>query len=270
MASSAHSPKSPWELYRIAKKQGAWDPEDIPIGEDRRDWQKLTPGQREQLVKICALFYEGEVSVADTLAWFIIAMPEQDRRAFLATQVIEEVKHAEFFALYFREIFGHVDTQKYLVPEYRGVLLDELKQRGEAMGRAVVAGDHLAAERELVLGMAHYMGVIEGMMAVSGYDYFDEMLGARGIFPRLLEGIRLIRADEGRHLTHGMDYLRKKIAEKAEYADPVRALFMEQAMKIPARTDFVFQPNDFGLDHGRMMAIGYEHLAQRSREAGLQ
>lgn len=269
MASTAHSPKSPWELYRIAKKQGAWDPEDIPIHEDKGDWERLTPGQRQQLVKICALFYEGEVSVADTLAWFIIAMPEQDRRAFLATQVIEEVKHAEFFALYFREVFGQVDTQQYLVPEYRGVLLDELKQRGEAMGRAVVAGDAAAAEKELVLGVAHYMGVIEGMMAVSGYDYFDEMLGARGLFPRLLEGIRLIRADEGRHLTHGMDFLRKKIEEKPEYAQPVRALFMEQAMKIPARTDFVFQPNDFELDHARMMAIGYEHLAQRSREAGI-
>ncbi len=270
MATQAHSPKTPWELYRIAKKQGAWDPEDIRVAEDKRDWERLSSGQREQLVKICALFYEGEVSVADTLAWFIVAMPEPERRAFLATQVIEEVKHAEFFALYFKQVLGDIDTQKYLVPEYRGVLLDELKQRGEEIGRAVVSGDAAGAEEALVIGMAHYMGVIEGMMAVSGYDYFDEMLGARGIFPRLLEGIRLIRADEGRHLTHGMDYLRQKIAEKPEYAQPVRALFMEQAMKIPARTDFVFQPNDFALDHARMMAIGYEHLAQRSREAGLQ
>ena len=52
------------------------------------------------------------------------------------------------------------------------------------------------------------------------------MLGSRNIFPRLLEGIRLIRADEGGHLTHGMDYLREeKISEKPYYAEPLRQLF---------------------------------------------
>ncbi len=44
---SEHVPKSPRELYRIAKRQGTWDPEDIPVAEDRVDWQRLTRGQQE-------------------------------------------------------------------------------------------------------------------------------------------------------------------------------------------------------------------------------
>ncbi len=265
--------KSPLELYRIAKKQGMWDPEDIPVAEDRTHWDKLTPGQREQLVKICALFYEGEVSVSDTLAWWLVAVPEVERRIFLAAQVFEEVKHAEFFALYFRKVFGQVDTASYLAPDYRRVLIDELRQRGQAIGRALLAAQGAQGNRELeralVLGFAHYMGVIEGMMAVTGYDYFDEMLGARRIFPRLLEGIRLIRADEGRHITMGMDYLREKLSAQPEYVEAVRRLFSEESLKIPSRTDFVFQPNAFELDRDRMMAIAYGHLEQRSREIGL-
>ncbi len=269
MTGSESVPKSPRELYRIAKRQGTWDPEDIPVAEDRVDWQKLTRGQQEQLRKICSLFYEGEVSVSDTLAWLIVGMAEPERRAFLVTQAFEEVKHAEFFDLYFREVVGQVDTAAYLVADYKGVLLDELRDRGEAVGQAVLAGDAATLEREVVLFMAHYMGIIEGTMAVSGYEYFEEMVGKRGILKRLLEGIRLIRADEGRHLTHGMDYLRQKIAEKPAYAAAVQKIFFEESQKIPARTDFVFEPNDFELDRERMMALGYECNRQRLREIGL-
>ncbi len=203
------------------------------MAEDRDHWEELTSGQREQLLKICSLFYEGEVSVADTLPWWLIAMPDPDRRMFLASQVFEEVKHAEFFARYFREVLGEVDTAFYLVAEYRGVLVDELRERGQAIGRALLnsgrEGNREEPERALVLGVAHYMGVIEGQMALTGYDYFDEMLGARGIFPRLLEGIRLIRADEGRHIAMGMDYLREKLTGRPDYAEPSATCFSRRA-----------------------------------------
>ena len=269
MSTAVRTSKSPRELYSIAKNLGQWDPEKIPVVEDRGHWEMLSPGQKEQLTKVCALFYEGEVSVADTLAWFMLGMPDSDRRMFLSTQVYEEVKHAEFFELYFREVCGKVDTAAYLVPEYRGVLIDELRKRGEAMGRAITSGDQAELSRTLCMFAAHYMGVIEGTMAVSGYDFFDELLEKTGMFPRLHEGLKLIRADEGRHIVHGMDYLREVLAAHPEYAQPVRELFMQQSATVPLRTEFVFTPNAFNLDKQRMLQIGYQHIEQRMREAGL-
>lgn len=269
MATSVPTRKSARELYRIAKRQGMWDSESIPVIDDQSDWQQLTPPQQEQLVKVCSLFYEGEVSVADTLPWFVIAIPDADRRMFLATQLFEEVKHAEFFETYFRAVFGKFDTSSYLVSSYRAVLVDELHERERAIGRALLANDSAATEHALVLGVAHYMGIVEGLMAVSGYDLFEEMLGTRGIFPRLLEGIRLIRADEGRQLSHGTDYLREKIAAHSEYAEEVHQLFFQESMKIPARVEFAFDPNDFQLNRDRMTAPAYQHLQERTREAGL-
>lgn len=269
MSTATRSTKSPRELYSMAKRLGAWDPESIPVAEDRAHWQELNPDEREQLTKVCALFYEGEVSVSDTLAWFLLAVPEPDRRMFLASQIYEEAKHAEFFERYFQEACGKVDTASYLNPLYRGVLLDELKQRGEDLGRAVTNGKngHLGLARALFA--TQYFGVIEGMMAVTGYDFFDDLLAKTGRFTRLLEGIRLIRADEGRHITHGMEYLREMITEHPEYAGPVRDLFEREAARIPARTAFVFNPNGLGLDPERLMAISYQHHQQRMREAGL-
>ncbi len=273
MATATTGPRSARELYRIAKRQGMWDPEQIPLREDRADWERLNAEEGEQLIKICSLFYEGEVSVGDTLVWWLLAMPDPDRRAFLAAQLFEEVKHVEFFGLYFRDVFGDVDTTAYLSNEYRTALVDELRERGMTIGRAVLEASGpegaMKVEKELVRGVAHYMGVIEGVMAVTGYDYFDEMVGERGTFKRLLEGIRLIRADEGRHITAGMDYLHEKLSEHPEYADSIREVFFKASMRIPAHTDFVFQPNAFALDRERMMAIAYQHLEQRSREIGL-
>jgi ribonucleoside-diphosphate reductase beta chain len=269
MAAGTRTNKSPRELYSMAKRLGCWDPETIAVAEDGPHWQSLNSDEREQLTKVCALFYEGEVSVSDTLAWFLLSVSDSDRRMFLASQIYEEVKHAEFFERYFLETSGKVDTSAYLNPLYRGVLLDELKQRGEQLGLVLCNGKHDELGLARALFATQYFGVIEGIMAVTGYDFFEDLLAKTNMFPRLLEGIRLIRADEGRHIVHGMDYIREMIHQHPEYAAPVRELFMKEAAKIPARTEFVFTPNGLGLDPQRLMAISYQHHQQRLREAGL-
>src|SRR6476646_3972602 len=243
MSTAAHTTKSPRQLYNIAKHLGVWDPAKIDLSEDKAHWQMLNPEQREQLVKACALFYEGEVSVSDTLAWFMLAMPDLDRRMFLSTQIFEEVKHAECFERYFQEVCGKVDTAAYLVPEYKGVLLDELRQRGEAIGQALTSGN---GDLPLALSLfaCHYMAV--------------------------LEVIKLIRADEGRHLVPGMDFLREQLIKYPEHVAPVRELFNTQAANIPRRTEFVFTPNPLGLDRERIQQISYANHNQRMREAGLE
>ena len=270
MTTAAHSTKSPRQLYNMAKHLGVWDPATIDLTEDKAHWQALNPEQREQLIKTCALFYEGEVSVSDTLAWFMLAVPDLDRRMFLSTQVFEEVKHAEFFERYFQEVCGKVDTASYLVPEYKGVLLDDLRQRGETIGRALTSGNSSELGLALALFSCHYMAVVEGTMALTGYEFFEDLLAKTGMFPRLLEGIQLIRSDEGRHLVHGMDYLREQLEQHPEYEAPVRELFAQQAANIPRRTDFIFTPNPLGLDRDRIQALSYANHAQRMREAGLE
>jgi len=107
-------------------------------------------------------------------------------------------------------------------------------------------------------------------MALTGYEFFEDLLAKTGMFPRLLEGIKLIRSDEGRHLVHGMDFLREQLIKYPEHVAPVRELFMTQAANIPRRTDFVFTPNPLGLDRERIQQISYANHNQRMREAGLE
>lgn len=269
MPTLTHTFKSPRDLYQIAKNLGAWDPATMPMKEDREHFQAISPGKQEQLIKICALFYEGEVSVADTLAWFMLAMPDADRRMYLSTHVFEEVKHAEYFERYFREVLGDRNTAEYLVPESRNVLMDGLRQRGEAIGRAMINGHQEDLNFALTLFAAHYMGIIEGVMAQTAYEYVGDMLTSVNLFPGLLEAIRLIRADEGRHIIHGMDYLRGQIAEHPEYKPAIKALFLDNIKSMTLWTRSVFNPNPFDLDQERMVVLGYNLHRQRMRDIGL-
>ena len=96
MSTATRVTKSPRQLYSMAKRLGQWDPEAIPLDEDRAHWQALNAEQKEQLIKVCALFYEGEVSVSDTLAWFMLAVPEFDRRMFLSTRSMKRSSTPSF------------------------------------------------------------------------------------------------------------------------------------------------------------------------------
>jgi ribonucleoside-diphosphate reductase beta chain len=269
MPTLTHTVKTPRELYQIAKHLGTWDPADMSLEQDRADFESLGHDEKEQITKICALFYEGEVSVADTLAWFMLAMPEPDRRMYLSTHVFEEVKHAEFFERYFKEVLGEMDTASFIVPESKNMLMDGLQERGEAMGQALINRDREGLDRALTMFAAHYMGIVEGVMAQTAYDYVGEMLTSVRMFPKLQEAIRLIRSDEGRHIIHGMDYLRKQIAEHPEHKAPVKELFLDNIKSMTLWTQWVFDPNPFGLSQDRMMTLGYNLHRQRMRDIGL-
>ena len=269
MPSLTHTVKSPRDLYHMAKRHGMWDPAAISLAEDRTHFAALDAEKKQQLTKICALFYEGEISVSDTLAWFVLGMPDAERRMYLATHLFEEVKHAEFFERYFREVLGEMDTGTYIVPGSRDVLTHGLKQRGEAMGHALLGGNEKDLDLALTLFATHYMAIIEGVMAQAAYEYVEEMLSSVNLFPGLLQAIRLIRSDEGRHTIHGLDYLRKQLSSHPEYKGPAKELFLDNIKSMTLWTRWVFVPNPFGLDRDRMMTLGYNLHRQRMREIGL-
>jgi len=261
--------KSPRELYSLAKRYGCWDPESIPVSEDRPHWASLDPAEREQFIKVCALFYVGEASVSETLPWFFLSVLDPDRRMFLASQIYDEVKHAEFFNRYFEQAFNAANPAAYITPTYRRILVDDLKLRGEELGRALCNQDQDRVGLASVLFAAKYFGIIEGVLAVTGYDALEDLAAKTSCFPRLLEGIRLIRADEGRHIAHGMGFIRETICNNPEYVAPVRQLFVHEAAEVPLLNASASHPNGLPPDLHRLSALADQHYRKRLRDAGL-
>ena len=52
------------------------------------------------------MFFHGEDAVADDLAPFIDAAPREEQKYFLATQQVDEARHAIFFKRFMHEVVG--------------------------------------------------------------------------------------------------------------------------------------------------------------------
>jgi ribonucleoside-diphosphate reductase beta chain len=271
--------ESPFEWYRAAKKHGVWDPEEIEVDQDREDWEtEFDEDEREQFMKLCSLFYEGEESVTKTLAPYPMAVGALEGASFdtlqeemyLTTHLWEESKHVDFFSRYFEEVFGTQDTEtgvfeeSFWVPELREYLIDDLdKVSGElrdAVGRAEAAkrdgseADIERTQRELCfkLGDAtmHYMGIVESQLAETGYNALGQMLEEKDAMPGFQEGMKRTQQDEARHINNGR-WLMKRLAE--EEPDIVPEMYEPhvrhyEEVVAPKSSQNIYVPNPLGID----------------------
>ena len=85
-------------------------------------------------------FFKGEECVTNTLAPYITAMPDDEMRIFLTTQLVDEARHTVFFARFFNEALG-IDmgrledtlgvAQNNMNDGLRYILIDSLNDVGE-------------------------------------------------------------------------------------------------------------------------------------------
>ena len=93
------------DLYKRWEK-GNWSAYDLDFSQDREGWDALTDLQRESALWIYSMFFFGEDSVTDNLSPYIDAAPKEEQKYFLATQQVDEARHAVFFHRFFKEVIG--------------------------------------------------------------------------------------------------------------------------------------------------------------------
>src|SRR5438874_4983040 len=92
------------DLYRRWER-GNWSATEIDFSEDHRQWnEEFDDLERCAALWNYAMFFHGEDSVADNLSPYIDAAPREEQRYFLATQQVDEVRHAVFFGRFMREV----------------------------------------------------------------------------------------------------------------------------------------------------------------------
>ena len=84
------------DLYR-RWEEGNWKAYDLDFSKDRKGWQALSEIQRKSALWIYSMFFFGEDSVTDNLSPYIDAAPTEEQKYFLATQQVDEARHAVFF-----------------------------------------------------------------------------------------------------------------------------------------------------------------------------
>jgi SCP-2 sterol transfer family len=219
------------------------------------------------------MFFHGEDSVADNLSPYIDAAPREEQKYFLATQQVDEVRHAVLFARFMREVAGQGDSTGSLLDATRPELTWGFRKTFERLDRMA---DELRKDRsrpKLAQAITLYHLVIEAALAQPGQHLIEESLKRRELLPGFREGIGNVSKDEQRHIAFGVKMVADLVREDPECADAVEELLRE----IFPYTAAVFVPPDwderyveaFGFTLEEIYSYGAEAIEARLRAAGL-
>ncbi len=127
------------ELYYRWEKQ-QWRAQDIDFSPDLEQWERMSPEAREDRMYGLSAFFRGEACVTDTLGPYVTAMPDEEMRIFLTTQLVDEARHTVFFARFFKEVLG-IDkgtledtlavVTEYMNDQLKYILIDALAEVAE-------------------------------------------------------------------------------------------------------------------------------------------
>src|SRR5438105_13922441 len=190
-------------------ERGNWRATELDFSADARQWrEEFTEFERQAALWNYCLFFWGEDAVADNLSPYIDAAPLEEQKYFLATQQVDEARHAVIFKRFMQEVCGVGDgsmagglqaIKPQLTVGFRKVF-DRLDSMAEEL-RADRSRTNLAA------AVALYHIVIEASLAQPGQHFICSYLEEREQLPAFREGMENIAADEQRHIGFGVKLL---------------------------------------------------------------
>jgi ribonucleoside-diphosphate reductase beta chain len=198
------------ELYSLWERQ-QWAVQDLDFTQDRIDWHNFPPEERLARMSGLSSFFVGEQRVEAELGPLMRAVPDEDMRIFLSTQIADEARHVVFFDRFYTEV-GVLETEgladrlaetsAHVTDDFFTLFDDVLK------GKA----DRLAREPEdlecCVEFVTLYHMVIEGMLALTGQHFITDYNESVGTLPGFVAGFTNVARDEHRHVAFGARFLR--------------------------------------------------------------
>ena len=186
------------DLYR-RWEQNNWSAMSIDLSQDKLGWDALTDIQRDSAMWIYSMFFYGEDSVADNLSPYIDAAPREEQKYFLATQQVDEARHAIFFHRFFKEVIGAgeditdtlASTEKHLGWGYRKVF-DRLDRMAAELRR-----DRSLPKFAQAITLYHL--IVEATLAQPGQHFIEDFFVKEGTMPGFSAGMSNISRDEQRH-----------------------------------------------------------------------
>jgi Ribonucleotide reductase, small chain/SCP-2 sterol transfer family len=255
-------------------ERGNWQATEIDFSEDAVHWQEFSDLEREAALWNYALFFWGEDAVADGLFPYIDAAPREEQKYFLATQQVDEARHAVFFSRFMSEVAG-VDggstgerlaaIEAHLTWGFRKVF-GRLETMCEDLRRKPTRSNLAAA-------ITLYHIVIEAALAQPGQHFITGYLEQRQIMPGFRLGMEKVAADEQRHIGFGVKLLADLCREDPDCRYAVAEMLREvipwtAAVLVPPGWDRRYT-EVFGFTLEEIGAEGARSLETKLRSAGL-
>jgi ribonucleotide reductase beta subunit family protein with ferritin-like domain len=256
-------------------EHGNWQATDIDMTVDREQWHgTFTDIERRGALWTYSLFFHGEDSVADNLSPYIDAAPREEQKYFLATQQVDEARHAVLFARFMREVVGAGSSTASSLEATRPELSWGFRK---VFGRLDRMADELRRDRskpKLAQAITLYHLIIEAALAQPGQHLIEESLTKRDLLPGFREGMRNVSRDEQRHIAFGV----KMVADLTREDPDCKPAIEELLREIFPLTVAVFVPpgwderyvTSFGFTLEEVYTYGAEAMEARFRAAGLE
>jgi ribonucleoside-diphosphate reductase beta chain len=265
------------QLYALWERQN-WRATELDFSVDREQWV-ITPREaQESTIWSLGSFYVGEERVTADLAPFLQAAPTGEIELFLATQLVDEARHAAFFDRFGAEVMclsaddfrGRMrEVEQILLSPWREVFDDGLR---DVAKRIQAKPDDLDL---FVEGITTYHMVVEGFLAVTGQTLIRDYMLEHSMYPGFCEGFGLVERDEHRHVAFGVRFLRDAIREDARHRQTVERTVLDLAPKAA----YVFAPPyvtdasdyvSYGYTSRQIYGFAYRTLRRRMKVLGIE
>jgi len=207
---------TPQQLYELWERQ-SWQSHTIDFTRDKHDWASMDAELRGRLAWNLSSFFVGEERVTTQFSGLVMAYESQSEEAFLATQQVDEARHAQHFNRFYDQVLAIDGTFEDRLQRARGDLNDAFIEMFDGVlvdwGQRLVENPHdIEAKVDFV---TLYHMIIEGTLALTGQYFLTDFMDRKQILPGWVEGFKLISQDEHRHVAYGTWFLREKASDPA-------------------------------------------------------
>jgi len=207
---------SPRQLYELWERQN-WRSHEIDFTQDRRDWEAMDDRLREETSWGLANFFVGEERVTTQFSGLVMAYEDQHEEAFLATQQVDEARHAQHFNRLYEQVLQYDGSFEDRLDRCRAMLNEHYISLFDGhlvdVNQALVDNPRdIEAKVDYVVT---YHMVIEGTLALTGQYFQTAFMEREDILPGHRFGFAKISQDEHRHVAYGTWFLQQKAKDPA-------------------------------------------------------
>ena len=264
--------RSPQQLYEDWER-AHWAAQDVDLHRDPTDWTALAEGERDLLYWVLSSLMVAEERISTQFCGLVLAQDDEEEGSYLSTQLVDEVRHMQFYARFQNEVIADPAAIGAHVARAREVLGEPFRKVFDVA--LVDAHDRLRSDprnREAKVDFVTiYHMIIEGTLGITASHFLLDFLGERGVLPGFVDGYGKIAADEQRHIAWGTYFLRSAVQADPEMAEVVKRRLLDL---LPAVAESVSPPSEgawdvLGVEDGALGAYGLNALTRRLKIIGV-
>jgi ribonucleoside-diphosphate reductase beta chain len=264
------------DLYRRWEKQH-WSVFELDLSADCRQWQSAGEADRRKWFCLGRFpgFLLGEARAAEELAGYVRAVPGEEPRIYLTTQLVDEARHVMFFKRYCQEVLGSDagvfspgGPASLLSPATRHLFVTALGETSAAL----LARPHDPLARARAVFLSHV--VLEGSVAMSLMRVVWKDFRRLGVLPGFRQGIAALMRDETRHFLFGVRLLHDMVGEDPAIREHLRRFLLDDllpwiyaVLETPPRRVAELAPQ--GIDPGERRTFALALLRRHLRALGV-